>query len=98
MILVARQAPLVAFSGVVLGALAGASLRSLHATLTGDLAEASQRGQAIGLLNISAQLGAAAGPVVAYALLPLFGLSGIYLACAGLYALGIALALWGWMR
>jgi hypothetical protein len=40
------------------------------------------------VLNISGDLGNAAGPVVAYALLGWVGLSGVYLICAGLYALG----------
>jgi MFS family permease len=52
------------------------------------LVSPAQRGRAIGVLNISGDLGNAAGPIVAYALLPWMGLSGVYLICAGLYALG----------
>jgi len=76
------------FASIVLGALSGASVRALLPALTGDLVAPAQRGRAIGVLNISRDLGNAAGPVVAYALLPWMGLSGVYLICAGLYALG----------
>jgi DHA1 family multidrug resistance protein-like MFS transporter len=94
MVLVASSTPMVAFAGIVLGALCGASVRALLATLTGDLVSPAQRGRAIGVLNISGDLGNAAGPVVAYASLAWIGLPGVYLACAGLYALGSAAVLW----
>ena len=94
MVLVASSTPMVAFAGMVLGALSGASVRALLATLTGDLVSPTQRGRAIGVLNISGDLGNAAGPVVAYALLPWIGLSGVYLVCAGLYVLGSIVPLW----
>ena len=83
-----------AFAGIVLGALCGASVRALLATLTGDLVSPAQRGRAIGVLNVSGDLGRAAGPVVAYASLAWIGLPGVYLACAGLYALGSTAVLW----
>jgi DHA1 family multidrug resistance protein-like MFS transporter len=88
LVLVASRTPMVAFAGIVLGALSGASVRTLLPALTGDLVSPAQRGRAIGVLNISGDLGNAIGPVVAYALLPRMGLSGVYLICAGLYALG----------
>ena len=94
MVLVGANNPTAAFAGVVLGALSGASVRALLAAITGDMVSPAQRGRAIGVLNISGDLGNAAGPVVAYALLAWVGLSGVYLACAGLYALGATAALW----
>ena len=94
LVLVASSRPMVAFAGIVLGALSGASVRTLLPALTGDLVAPAQRGRAIGVLNLSGDLGNAAGPVVAYASLAWIGLPGVYLACAGLYALGSAAVLW----
>jgi MFS family permease len=94
MVAVAANNPIAAFAGIVLGALCGASVRALLATLTGDLVSPAQRGRAIGVLNVSGDLGRAAGPVVAYASLAWIGLPGVYLACAGLYALGSTAVLW----
>jgi len=77
LVLVASSRPMVAFAGIVLGALSGASVRALLPAMTSDLVSPAQRGRAIGVLNISGDLGNAAGPVVAYALLPWMGLSGV---------------------
>jgi MFS family permease len=52
-----------------------------------------QRGRAIGLVHTAGDLGSAAGPPVAYALLAGIGLSGVYALCAGLFVMGWMLVL-----
>ncbi len=73
--------------GILVGAAASGSVQSLATTLTGDLVGRAQRGRAIGLQHTVGDLGSALGPPVAYALLPLIGLPGIYWLCAALFAL-----------
>ncbi|MBN1139398.1 MAG: MFS transporter [Anaerolineae bacterium] len=88
MVAVSSPVPALAFAGIILGALSGASVRALLTALTGDLVDPAQRGAAIGAFNVSGDLGTAAGPVLAYALLERVGLSWLYLICAGLYVAG----------
>jgi MFS family permease len=83
-----------ALAGLLVGALAGSGLRVYLAALVGDLVTPGQCGRAMGLLTFCGDVGAVVGPVVAYALLPRTGLPGVYLGCAGLYALGLAATLW----
>jgi MFS family permease len=64
--------------------------------LTGDMAVRTRQGRAIGLLHTAGDLGSALGPPVAYALLPSIELPGVYLLCAGLFAVGASLALRFW--
>lgn len=71
--------------GVILGAIAGGSLQTVSSTLPGDIVEPRQQGMTIGLIHTAGDIGSAVGPPIAYALLPLFGLSGTYLLCAGLF-------------
>jgi MFS family permease len=94
MALVAGNAPAVILLGVSLGAVTAGSLQTLIIALVGDMAVRHQRGRAIGLLHTLGDLGSAAGPPVAYALLPGLGLQGVYLICAGLFALGLVPTLW----
>ncbi len=89
MVLVSWNTPTTILTGILLGAVASGSVQTLATALTGDLVNQAQRGRAIGLLHTAGDLGSAAGPPVAYALLPLLGLSGIYLICAGLFAAGL---------
>ena len=84
--------------GIVLTAISGGGVQALATALTGDVVSHEQRGRAIGLLHTSGDLGSALGPPVAYALLPLFGLTGAYLACAILLAAGVAAAVLLWLR
>jgi len=76
-----------ALLGILGGAAASGSVQSLATTLTGDLVGRAQRGRAIGLQHTVGDLGSALGPPVAYALLPLIGLQGVYWLCAALFAL-----------
>jgi MFS family permease len=81
-------------AGVLLGAVTGGSVQALVTALAGDLVGGAQRGRAVGLVHTFGDLGSAIGPPVAYALLPGMGLSGVYLLCAGLFAVGLMLLLW----
>jgi MFS family permease len=93
MALVAWGGPVAILAGISLGAVAGGSVQALVTALTGDLVSQAQRGRAIGLLHTVGDLGSAIGPPVAYALMPLIALRGVYLLCAGLFAAGLALAI-----
>jgi MFS family permease len=93
MALVAWGAPIAILTGISLGAVTGGSVQALVTALTGDLVGQAQRGRAIGLLHTAGDLGSAIGPPAAYALIPWIGLQGVYLLCAGLFAVGSALAL-----
>jgi MFS family permease len=89
--LVAWSAPVAILAGISLGAVSSSSVQSLAIALAGDLVNREQQGRAIGLLHTVGDIGSAAGPPVAYALLPGIGLSGVYLLCAGLFAVGLVL-------
>jgi len=77
--------------GVALTAAASGGMQSLATTLTGDLVSPAQRGRAIGLLHTVGDAGSAVGPPLAYALLPVVSLAGIYWGCAALFLAG---AIW----
>ncbi len=93
MALVAWGEPVAILAGVSLGAVAGGSVQALVTALTGDLVSQAQRGRAIGLLHTAGDLGSDIGPLAAYALMPWIGLGGVYLLCAGLFAVGLVLAM-----
>jgi len=93
MALVAWGEPLAILAGVSLGAVASGSVQALVTALTGDLVSQAQRGRAIGLLHTAGDLGSAIGPPAAYALMLWIGLRGVYLLCAGLFAVGLALVM-----
>ena len=93
MALVAWGEPVAILAGVSLGAVAGGSIQALVTALTGDLVSQAQRGRAIGLLHTAGDLGSAIGPPAAYALIPWIELQGVYLLCAGLFAVGLVLAM-----
>lgn len=85
-------------AGIALGAVASGGIQTLVTALTGDLVRVRRRGRAIGLLHTAGDLGSAAGPLLAYALLPRLGLSWIYRLCASLFAIMWVLVLWFQMR
>ena len=94
MLLLSRSSPVSMLLGVALGAVAGGGIQALVTAQTGDLVEQHQRGRAIGMLHTAGDLGSAAGPLVAYGLLVWIGLSGVFVLCAGLFAVGAVLAWW----
>jgi MFS family permease len=79
-------------AGVVLTALANGGMQAMSTTLTGDLVSPAQRGRAIGLLHTAGDAGSAVGPPLAYVLMPLVSLGGVYVACAVLCLAGVLLA------
>ena len=93
MILTSRGSPAVVLMGVSLGAVTGGGIQALATALIGDLANQARRGRAVGLLHTAGDFGSALGPPVAYALLPGWGLPGVYTLCAALFAVGLALIL-----
>ena len=91
MALLACGPPLLLVIGALLGAVASGGLQALIVALTGDLTPASRRGRSVGLLQTLGDIGSAAGPLLAYALLPYLGLAGVYFLCAGLLLLTLIL-------
>ena len=94
MILIAFGAPPAILTGLSLCAVTRGSVPVIATSLTGDIISHRQRGRAIGLLHTAGDIGSAIGPPAAYALLPWIGLGGVYLLCAGLFAVGAVLVLW----
>ncbi|MBN1641957.1 MAG: MFS transporter [Anaerolineae bacterium] len=82
-------APVGLLVGVSIVSLSRGGISSLATSLTGDLATPAQRGRAIGALHTASDLGSAIGPSAAYLMLPVIGLRGVYLACAGLYLIAL---------
>jgi MFS family permease len=89
--LITLRAPLAILIGITLGAMTSASVQTLVIALAGDLADPTRRGRAIGLVHTVGDIGSAAGPPIAYALLPAVGLDGVYWLCAGLFMAGLFL-------
>jgi len=78
----------------MLGAVATSVLQTQVMTLAGDYAPQGQQGRILGILNTVGDIGSAAGPLLAYALLPLIDLSGIFWLAAGLIALFLPWTAW----
>jgi MFS family permease len=72
--------------GVALIALSTGALLTNLAALTGDLTAGDRQGRAIGGLATAGDVGSAAGPLLAYALLSLIDLRWIYLLCSLAFA------------
>jgi MFS family permease len=87
-------------SGVVVvvatmaGAVTTSVLQTQVMTLIGDHSAANQHGRILGILNTIGDLGSAAGPLLAYTLLPLIALKGIFWAAAVVLALMLPAATW----
>lgn len=87
-------------SGVVvvvatmLGAVTTSVLQTQVMTLIGDHSASHQRGRILGILNTIGDLGSAAGPLLAYALLPLIELDGVFWVAAVVLALMLPPAAW----
>jgi MFS family permease len=72
--------------GVALIALSTGALLTNLAALTGDLAASGRQGRAIGGLATAGDVGSAAGPLLAYALVSLIDLRWVYLLCSLAFA------------
>jgi MFS family permease len=79
--------------GILLVAAVKGSVQSLATAMTGDAVSHRQRGRAIGLLHTIGDFASAVGPGIAYWLLPWLELSSLYIACAGIFALALAMGL-----
>ncbi len=79
-------------AAALLSAVMAGALQALVNALAGDHTPVDKRGSAIGLLNVFGDLGSAVGPMMAYPLLPVLGLSGLL----GISALCMALMI-GWV-
>ena len=93
--LLALGSPLAILFGVPMTAISSGSNQGLSTAIVGDLTGAQRQGQQLGWLFTTGDLASAVGPLVAYAAIPLFGLSSIYLLNAGLFA-AMALVAWHW--
>ncbi len=77
--------------GALLGAIASGSIQSLATSIVGDLSADKHQGRNLGVFHTAGDLGSAIGPLAAFALLPITGLSTVFIVCA---LLMLANALW----
>jgi MFS family permease len=77
-VLLAINLPLAMLLGLPLTSITGSSNQSLSTALIGDLGQRRRHGRYLGLLYTVGDLGSAIGPLLAFALLPLWGISGLY--------------------
>lgn len=67
--------------GTIISAIAAGGVQSITTALVGDLSKGQEHGRHLGFFNIVGDLGAAVGPLLAYALLPKIELMTIYWGC-----------------
>jgi MFS family permease len=91
--LLALGSPLSILFGLPLTAFAGGSNQGLSTAIVGDLSSEQRRGRQMGILFTAGDLASAVGPPLAYALIPLLGLKGIYLLNGGFFAVMFLVAL-----
>jgi MFS family permease len=82
------------FMGLIFIAVTSASNTSLSTTLVGDLSGVDRQSRRLGMLYTVGDLGSAIGPPLAFGMLPLLGLKGLYYLLAGVLVMMLALALW----
>jgi MFS family permease len=87
--------PVMVLIGLPLISIASGSNSSTSTAIVGDLSPAQKRGQRLGLFFTAGDLGSALGPIIAYSLMPLIGLSAIYRLGAAFYGISLIGAL-GW--
>ena len=95
--LLAINLPLAMLLGLPLTSITTTSNQSLSTALIGDLGQRRQHGRYLGLLYTVGDLGSAIGPLLAFALLPLWGITGLYWLNAILFGLLLIVALF-WAR
>jgi len=95
-LIVSIGVPVLILLGLPLIAIASGSNSSLSTALVGDLSPARKRGQRLGVFFTAGDLGSAMGPLIAYSLMPLIGLSAIYRLGAAFYGISLIGAfVWG---
>jgi MFS family permease len=95
--LLAIGSPIAIILGLPLVSASSGSNQALSTALIGDLSPRIRHGRRLGILFTVGDLASAIGPPLAYALLPIIGLSAIYGASAGLIGVMLLIALW-WTR
>jgi len=79
---------------IMASAVATSVLQTQVMTLTGDYTDRNRRGRVLGVLNTVGDLGSAAGPLLAYALIPLIDLSGLFWVATVVLAVAFPWTLW----
>jgi MFS family permease len=92
--LLAIGSPLTIGLGVPLTAATSGSNQGLSTTLVGELGHVGKRGRRLGGLFTVGDLTSAIGPLLAYALIPIIQLKGVYILAASLYASMFLITLW----
>jgi MFS family permease len=82
--LLANKLPMTVLVGVPLIAVTGGSNQGLSTALIGDLGNFRWQSRQLGVMFTAGDLASAVGPLSAYALIPLIGVSNVYLLVAGL--------------
>ncbi len=96
-LLLALGLPWSIFCSLFFIAISSASNTSLSTTLVGDLSGTARRSRRLGVLYTVGDLGSAIGPPLAFGVLPLLGLQGLYLAMAGVLVVMFGVSI-GWAR
>jgi MFS family permease len=78
MVLTASGDGAVVVLAIMLGAIATSVLQTQVMTLVGDYGGDHNRGRILGIINTVGDVGSAAGPLIAYALLPLVSIGGLF--------------------
>jgi MFS family permease len=84
--LMALGTPLSILFGVPLTASTSGSNQGLATTLVGEIGQRNKRSQRLGVLFTIGDLMSALGPLLAYALIPIIQIRGVYILAASLYA------------
>ncbi|OGO19848.1 MAG: hypothetical protein A2Z14_17810 [Chloroflexi bacterium RBG_16_48_8] len=92
--LLAIGSPLLIMMGIPLTAVTSGSNQGLATTMVGELGQAGKRGRRLGGLFTVGDLMSAVGPLLAYALIPVIQLKGVYILAASLYASMFLITLW----
>lgn len=98
LILVSQGLPMVIVLGLPLISIASGSSQSLATALVGDLSQQAVHGRRLGVLFTVGDLGSAIGPPLAYTLMPLIGISGLYRFSAGLLTVLLIVAIFWTIR
>ncbi|RPJ00086.1 MAG: MFS transporter [Chloroflexi bacterium] len=94
MAMIAVGGGVIVVTATMLGAAATSVLQTQVMTLIGDFSSAHRRGRVLGILNTVGDVGSAGGPLLAYALLPVIELEGIFWLAAIVLLLSIPWTLW----
>jgi MFS family permease len=85
---------IVIIAATMVGAAATSVLQTQVMTLIGDYSSANRRGRILGLLNTVGDVGSAGGPLLAYALLPVIALEGVFWLATAVFVLSIPWTVW----